>query len=115
MCSSRRPRRSAQRVVLCAGLLVLASGLLVGASAAQRQLTLAQVSELARARSPAVGVARADISIRETEKREVLSNWAPSGAVTYAITGVPAIQCRGPGNDANPATRRRDCVNTVDP
>lgn len=96
----------------------MAVALLLAASsstAAPRKLPLPELIELAKQRGRLVALARARVVVSEGLKREALSNWAPTGDLTYVITGTPAIECRGPGNDADPTIRVRECVNTVDP
>src|SRR4051812_18422766 len=79
------------------------------------KLKLDELRERARVHSKAVATARAGVGVREAQRGEALSLWAPTGEITYLFTGAPAIQCLGPGGNADPSVRTRECVTTIDP
>lgn len=79
------------------------------------RLKLPDLIELARRRSKQIFVARAELEVRESQRRMAKWLWTPSGEITYAFTGAPRIECRGPGQNADPTVRVRECVDTVDP
>ena len=85
------------------------------AAAAPTKLTLTELRQRARQYSKAVATARAGLDVRQAQKGEALALWAPVGEITYLFTATPAIQCRGPGGNADPTIRKQECVDTVDP
>jgi outer membrane protein TolC len=106
------------------GIFALASAVLLAPGAhanpppeapTAKKHTLPELVAMARKNSRAVEVARADLLVRESQKRQALWLWTPTGDLTYAFTGAPRIECRGPGNNADPTIRIQECVDTVDP
>ena len=104
-------RKTGVLLVVLAGL----AGTARPAAADPPKRKLDELIDLARRRSKTIGVAKAELAVRESQRRMANWLWTPMGDVTYAFTGAPRIECRGPGNNADPNVRVRECVDTVDP
>ena len=78
--------------------------------------TLPELIALARARAGGVGVAQAELAVAEKQKDEAVRSWAPSGEITYFLTGAPRVYCADPRNTSSPLrSGGDDCVTTVGP
>lgn len=97
-------------------------------SLAAPRRTLPELIELAHARARQMAVAQGDLAVREAQKSEAVRLWAPSGDLTYLLTGAPSINCQAPLSDdllsdaqvsasglTRTQLRQRDCTSTVDP
>ena len=61
------------------------------------RLTLPELLQMARERSPIIAAARSQIAIRESQVREAWKSWYPSGEITFGISPAPEVQCLPPG------------------
>jgi outer membrane protein TolC len=104
---------------LCS-LFMLAVVLLAPARSEARRYTLTEL--LAKVAHDYVGVtaAREGEAVSQAQVSEARRLWAPTGLVTFGITGSPDIKCIGAANpdgtlpsmDSNQTRREQNCINT---
>jgi multidrug efflux system outer membrane protein len=105
------------------GLALLS--LLATPAAAAPKRTLEQLITLSHSRAAAIAAADAQLSVSKTQRNEARVLWAPFGEFNYYLTGAPNVQCVAPDpnvyvvragvNPNDPAIRRANCINTIDP
>jgi len=79
-----------------------------------QRYSLAELLALARQNSPIIAAARAQIGVREAQRKEALWRWFPSGEITFGMTLSPTIHCSGPnGTDDPNIPHPQNCVTTV--
>jgi outer membrane protein len=110
-----RPRRRT-RVLFAPGALILVSALLYPRPAAARRYTLPELIARVNAHYPGVEAARAGVEVANAQLSQANRLWFPSGQLTFAITGSPDIQCRGPNGSSfvgeTQQEREQNCVST---
>jgi outer membrane protein TolC len=99
---------------------IIAAVMLAPARSEARRYTLSEL--LAKVAHDYVGVtaAREGEAVSQAQIHEANRLWAPTGMVTFGITGSPDIKCVGAANpdgslpsvDSNQARREQNCINT---
>lgn len=93
--------------------LLLACVALAPAARAERY-DLAQLVARVKSRAPQIDAAEGAIAIADAQAHTARRLWAPTGELTFGLTGAPEVRCADETgySDPNQAIRERNCVQT---
>jgi outer membrane protein TolC len=104
--------RAVKSLPVCLVLVLLAP--LTTATARAERYDLQQLLARVRDRAPQIDAAQAAVYIAEAQVHTARRLWAPTGELTFGLTGVPEVRCADAGGFVDPdkATREANCVRT---